>query len=308
MTGSLILHQYAGSPFAEKVRLMLGFKGLAWQAVSIPAVMPKPDLVALTGGYRKTPVLQVGADVYGDTALIARVLEQRQPEPTLYPPAQPLAPLLAQWADSTLFWTVIPYAMQPAGLASIFAGVPPDGVQAFGADRASFTAGMRRQTPADAGAALQRFLPQLEARLAAGPQLCGDTPSIADFSVAHCLWYVRRAGPLAAILAPYPALNRWLDTMLAIGHGPREKLGSADALAIAAAATAHAPCAVEPGLGFEPGEAVTVAANDYGTDLVAGTLVGLSLDEVVLRRVDPRAGTLHVHFPRIGFQLKKEKR
>jgi glutathione S-transferase len=81
----LILHHYPMSPFAEKVRLMLGYKQLPWRSVTIPPVMPKPDVVALTGGYRKTPILQVGADVYCDTALIARVLEAWQPQPTLYP-------------------------------------------------------------------------------------------------------------------------------------------------------------------------------------------------------------------------------
>jgi glutathione S-transferase len=86
----LILHQYAISPFAEKVRLILGFKRLAWRSVLIPPVMPKPDVIALTGGYRKTPVLQIGADIYCDTALIARVLEMRQPTPTLYPVDVPL--------------------------------------------------------------------------------------------------------------------------------------------------------------------------------------------------------------------------
>jgi glutathione S-transferase len=74
----LILHHYPTSPFAEKARLLLGFKRLSWRSVQIPPMMPKPDLVALTGGYRKTPVLQVGADVYCDTALIARRLEQEK--------------------------------------------------------------------------------------------------------------------------------------------------------------------------------------------------------------------------------------
>ena len=87
----LILHHYPMSPFAEKVRLMLGYKQLAWRSVIIPPVMPKPDVVALTGGYRRTPILQIGADVYCDTALIARVLEARQPQPTLYPGDAPLA-------------------------------------------------------------------------------------------------------------------------------------------------------------------------------------------------------------------------
>jgi hypothetical protein len=50
-----------------------------------------------------------------------------------------------------------------------------------------------------------------------------------------------------------------------------------------------------------------VAATDYGVDPVAGALVGLSQQESVLRRVDARAGTVHVHFPRFGFQIRAEK-
>ena len=75
----LILHHYPMSPFAEKARLMLGLKGLAWKSVTIPTVMPKPDVVALTGGYRRTPVLQIGADIYCDTALIAQTLAVFEP-------------------------------------------------------------------------------------------------------------------------------------------------------------------------------------------------------------------------------------
>ena len=81
----LILHHYPTSPFAEKIRLIFGFKKLAWQSVIIPRIMPKPDLTALTGGYRRTPVLQIGADIYCDTALIADVLEKIAPAPSLYP-------------------------------------------------------------------------------------------------------------------------------------------------------------------------------------------------------------------------------
>jgi hypothetical protein len=35
--------------------------------------------------------------------------------------------------------------------------------------------------------------------------------------------------------------------------------------------------------------------------------VGLSAERVTLERSDERAGTVHVHFPRIGFQILKEK-
>ena len=304
---TFILHHYDGSPFAEKIRLILGFKKLPWSSVKIPVIMPKPDVVALTGGYRKTPILQVGADVYCDTALIARVLEAAQPTPTLYPASAPLAPVAAQWADSTLFWTVIPYTMQPAGAASVFAGVPPEVLKAFAADRGPFTAGMKRQTVADATAALHGYLAQLDAQLADGrPWLMGAEASIADFSVAHCAWYVRRGGPVADILKPHAHLSAWLERVLAGGHGAPSKLSSTEALAFAAAATQHASCAVQPGLGFEAGQPVTVTPTDYGQDPVAGTLVGLTNDEVVLRRTDERAGTVHVHFPRTGYQIKLE--
>lgn len=302
-----ILHHYDGSPFAEKIRLILGFKKLAWASVKIPVIMPKPDVVALTGGYRKTPILQAGADVYCDTALIARVLESAQPAPTLYPTTAPLAPMLAQWADSTLFWTVIPYTMQPAGAAHVFAGVPPEVLKAFAADRGPFTAGMKRQTVPDATAALLGYLKQLDAQLADGrPWLMGSESSIADFSVGHCAWYVKRGGPVADIFNGYPHFSAWLDRLLAGGHGTPAKMSSTEALAVAAASKGHAPSAVEPGLGFEAGQAVSVTPTDYGQDPVAGTLVGLSNSEVVLRRTDERAGTVHVHFPRAGYQVKLE--
>ncbi len=304
----LILHHYPASPFAEKARLMLGFKGLAWRSVYIPPVMPKPDLTALTGGYRRTPVLQVGADVYCDTALIARVLEAHAPTPTLFPASAPLAPLLAQWADFTLFWTAVPYTMQPAGLAHVFAGLPPEAVQAFAADRAPFSAGIRRQTVADATVNLRQQLAAFDAQLADGrPFLFGADASIADFAVAHSVWYVHRGGPVAAIVEPFAQVQAWLQRIQAFGHGRPQKMGSAEALAVAAGAGGHAATAVEPGLGFEAGQRVSVAPTDYGIDPVAGELVGLTPDEVVVRRTDERAGTVHVHFPRAGFQVKKEK-
>jgi len=100
----LILHHYPTSPFAEKARLLLGFKGLSWHSVHISPVMPKPDLTALTGGYRKTPVLQVGADIYCDTALIARRLEQEKAAPALFPLGQEMiTQTFATWADSVVF-------------------------------------------------------------------------------------------------------------------------------------------------------------------------------------------------------------
>ncbi len=309
MNAELILHHYTTSPFSEKVRLVLGAKGLAWRSVHIPVVMPKPDVLALTGGYRRTPFLQVGADIYCDSALICRWLDRLQPEPPLYAPESAgMAQMLAQWADSRLFWAAVPYALQPRGAAAALADVPPEVAQAFAADRAAFTAGMRRPTLADATVALHSYLAWLELLLGddrlhlAGPQL-----SIADFSVAHCLWFVHRVPPVAGVLQRHPRVLAWLERTLAPGHGRPSLMDSGEAIAAAAAATNRAPVEVAPGLGFEAGDAVTVAATDYGLDPTPGRLVGLSVDSVTVARTDPRAGLVHVHFPRLGFQIKKEK-
>src|SRR5438105_4791990 len=132
----LILHHYPSSPFSEKIRLALGFKKLAWKSVIVPAIMPKPDVLALTGGYRKTPFLQVGADIYCDSSLICDVLEHVQPEPALYPPhLKGVSRVFAQWADTTLFWAAMAYNLQPKGAQHVFAKAPPEAAKAFGEDR-----------------------------------------------------------------------------------------------------------------------------------------------------------------------------
>ena len=99
----IILHHYDTSPYSEKVRLGLGLKGLAWASVELPVIMPKPNLTALTGGYRKTPVLQIGADIYCDSQLIMRELERRYPTPSFYPAGHGAADALAWWAEKTTF-------------------------------------------------------------------------------------------------------------------------------------------------------------------------------------------------------------
>ncbi len=303
-----ILHQFAASPFSEKVRLIFGFKRLRWAAVEVPIIMPKPDVVALTGGYRKTPFLQLGADIHCDSALAAKVIERLQPMPTLYPASAPLAEQFAQWADSALFWPAVVWGAQPAAITVTMPGLSPEALKALAVDRAGLTAGMKRPTLSEARLHVLRHCTAFDRQLADGRAfLFGAEASIADFSLAHCLWFIRRATPVAGLLDPFRALNVWLDRMLAFGHGERGAMDSGEAIAIAAAAGAHAPTQVIAGQGLEAGMPVTVAATDYGTDAVAGTLVGLDEGEIVVRRIDERAGTLHVHFPRAGFQVRQVK-
>jgi glutathione S-transferase len=297
-----VLHHYPQSPFAEKARLMLGFKGLAYDSVTIPRVMPKPDLVALTGGYRRTPVLQAGADIFCDTALIARRIEREQPAPPLFPPGlEAAAATLAHFADHDLFQHSVALNFQPEALAARFAGVPEEHVRAFAADRGALFSGgtMRRMDVGVASVQWDTLLRRLDAQLSARSWLLGDSPSIADIAHYHPIWFLASSPPLAPLLAPFAALRAWMDRIAAIGHGTPSPLSSGDAIELARGSEPEPTRAMD-----DQGRSVTVAATDYGVDPVAGTLVWQDPEETVIARDDARAGRVHVHFPRIGFRVQ----
>ena len=305
----LILHHYPRSPFSEKTRLLLGHKQLAWKSVVIPAISPKPDVVALTGGYRRTPLLQVGCDIYCDTALIADVLEHLAPTPTVYPePEKGMSRILAQWADSTLFWAAMAFNLQPKGAAELFANMPPEAAKAFAEDRAKMSgSGMTRLRPADAAGAYKSYLRRLSDMLDDKPFLLGEVPSIADFSAYHPLWYTRRIDALKDILELTPAVLDWMDRMADIGHGESTPMTSAEAIEVARTATPHtllSDSTFQDDHGIPLGSQVTVRAETFGPEETAGELVAASRMHYTLRRTDARAGTLDVHFPRIGYVLK----
>ena len=305
----IILHQYATSPFSEKIRLLLGAKDLSWCAVEIPPILPKPDLVALTGGYRRTPVMQIGADIYCDTALICEVLDRMAPMPPLYPSDQAAASrVMAAWFDSALFMASVTYTMQPAGVQAMLAHLTQDQIQAFVADRKAMrgdTNALRMPLP-EAGAMLHETFARLQEQFAAGVlHVAGPTLSVADFSLYHNIWFIRRATALAAILDAYPLVKEWYARMQAHGHGKVRVIPAEDALADA---LHHDPLAhdttIQPDSGFAAGDAVTVTPTDYAKDPVAGVLMTLTADVVTLRRQDPRAGAVNVHFPRQHYQVQ----
>jgi glutathione S-transferase len=303
----IILHHYPESPFSEKVRLILGHKGLAWKSVTIPIVMPKPDVTALTGGYRRTPVMQIGADIYCDTALIADVLEGIAPANSLYPEGQgALARTLAQWADSTLFMTAVGYFYQAAGIESLLARMTLEQVQAFQQDRAAMMGSNALPHLAEASASLSLYLQRLQQTLQDGrPFLLGSAATLADFSFYHPLWFLQALPSSAGLLQANPRVVAWMERITGIGHGRSTPLSSVEAIAVARNSRAVIRSSGASDLpGIALGDRVVVMPSDYGLGPVQGELVLVEANHVALRRTDERAGTLVVHFPRIGFQIK----
>lgn len=316
----LILHHYPMSPFAEKMRLVLGFKGLDWRSVTIPSVMPKPDLLALTGGYRRTPVLQVGADVICDTALQCEVLEHLAPGPTLYPAhAKGLARVIAQWAEGPLFWAAMGVSLGGKGVAQLFAGQPPEAAQVFAADRGAMMGGMHPPRGGDAAGAYRSYLRRLSSMLDGQDYLLGAAASVADFAVYHPLWFTRvQTSALADIFNATPAVLAWMDRMAAIGHGRSEPMSATEAIAACGrfsgsegvndAQKALFGGSAEPFIDehrIPLGTRVAIAPESFGTEASEGELIAATRTRLTLARTDARAGPVRVHFPRIGYRMTR---
>ena len=299
----LILHHYDTSPFSEKIKKILAHKNVAWRGVEQPTIMPKPALVPLTGGYRRIPVLQIGADVYCDSQLIARVLERLHPEPTIYPDgSEGVCHAMNLWADRVLFLATVPI---------LFALIGDQVPQAFIDDRTKMMGGrfdfadVPKQAPAAreqcrAAAAL------LAKQLADGrPFLLGKRFSLADAACYHPVWFLRGFPGAGAIFDEFPAIGAWAERILGMGHGARTDMDPDEALRIAresSPTTAVSVDTAEPN-GLRAGQVVQVVADDYGFDPVRGELVATSADDVAIRRVDERVGDVVVHFPRLGFRV-----
>ena len=301
-TSPIILHHFDESPFSEKIRIVFGLKNIAWTSVRISRIMPRPDLMPMTGGYRRTPVLQIGADIYCDTQCILRELQRRFPEPSLFPDGnEGTAWAMAMWTDRSFFQNTVNLVF-----GSLADKVPPE----FIADReklrgAKFDVAAMTAAIPQMRDQVRAHLQWIETQLGDGrPWISGDNAGLGDVHAYMNVWYVRQNMPDAdARFAEFGNLQAWEARMRAIGHGRRSEMTTAAALDIAAAATPQTAILTDPHdpNGRKPGDRVEVVPDDYGKVKVAGEIVALSPQHIAIRRHDPRAGEIVVHFPRAGF-------
>lgn len=308
----IILHNYPQSPVAEKARIAFGIKGLSWRSVEIPRLAPKPMLTKLTGGYRRTPVMQIGADIYCDSQCIIQELECRFPSPTFFPTEHAgLIWGLSRWTDGALFDLAVKIVLGSAG-----DDLPKD----FAEDRgrlylgSDWAAGLR---------AANEALPHLASQMR-GPLhwlnnqlsddrnfLLGDKPAAIDAQFYHLVWFLRgrwKHGPV--FLAEFPHVERWEDNVGKIGHGQMSELSPEDAILYAADSE---PVMIEHSdkndpQGLVAGSHVVVSPDlDGGEQPVEGELVAADHERVVVRRTEPDVGTINVHFPRVGYRVTASK-
>jgi glutathione S-transferase len=302
-SSDIILHHFDPSPFSEKIRIVFGFKKIAWKSCLISRIMPRPDLMPLTGGYRRTPVMQIGADIFCDTQIIIRELEKRFPEPTLFPGGHAGIP----WAIG--MWTDRPWFQSTVALVFGLLGdkVPQDFI-----DDRSKLRGAKFDIAAMA-AAIPQMRDQfranadwIEAQLSDGRKFLLDEFSLADIHAYMNVWYARQSMPeIDAILGNFPLIPAWEKNIRAFGHGSRSEISTAEALEIGTKSTPQATTAGDPDdpNGRKPGDIVSVHSDDAWKTDIRGEIVSLSAQHIAIRRSDHRAGEIVVHFPRAGLTI-----
>jgi len=300
----LILHHYPMSPYSEKVRAMLGYTGLSWQSVVTKEMPPRPMVAALAGGYRRIPVAQSGADVFCDSRIIAAEIAERAHKPELG--AEAMDEAQRAWvahAEGEVFFACI-LAAKPGELfrkaratASIgdLLRVVKDRL-VMGLSAASSIPGPLRS---------QQIVRDHVGRVAGALErdfLFGAAPTFADFATYHSLWFACDLG--GKRFPEQPRAMAWLDRIKAFGHGVRREISADAALEIARSATPR-PVPQEHSQHPSLKKPVRVAPADYMQVPTTGELVGSSASRWIVRREDPRAGVVHVHFPKEGYTLQE---
>lgn len=309
MSSAIILHNYPQSPVAEKARVAFGIKGVEWYDVEIPRIPPKENLVKLTGGYRRTPVIQIGADIYCDSACIIMELEKRYPSPSFFPTADKgILWCLSRYTDGAFFDLAVKLVLGSAG-----DNLPPD----FAADRGRLYLGPDwAEGLKAANAELPHIVSQmraplgwLEEMLSDGRQfMTGESVAAFDAQIYYVIWFIRgrwERGP--EFLSEFSKLEAWEKRMNLIGHGQSHALSGEQALEVAAA---YEPLALEgvarnEPQGLEVGMSIVISPDvDGGEQPVAGTLVSADAHRVAIHREEDGLGSLNVHFPRAGYKIQ----
>jgi glutathione S-transferase len=296
----IILHNYPQSPVAEKTRKAFGVKDLEWANVTIPRIPPKPDLLPLTGGYRRTPVMQIGADIYCDSQCVLMELDRRFPEPPFQANWGE-----ARWSDEILFGLAVKL---------VLGGNADDLPAEFAKDRGRLYIGpnpdwheVAKDLP-HVIAQLRGALGWWQAELSNDARfLSGNTAGLSDILAWYVVWFIRRrwaGGP--DLLGQFPAITDWESRMEAIGHGTASELTSVEALTVARNSETVCEAYVDPNdpQGLVTGQKVFITPDSDGGDPdVTGFVRYADHQTIAIMREDPQTGEVCVHFPRVGYRV-----
>lgn len=288
---------------------MLGLKNRAWRSCIVAQKPPRPSLALLAGGYRRIPILQIGADVFCDSNLIVRVLDELSPAPALQASPDLLSAPISQWFEPRMFSVFSPLRFRTR--EDVAGSFESDDARAeFVRDRLGFMAPMldiRKNADIVAQCAVhaRQFCRFLDDVLRDGrAYLQGSAPTHADFSAFHPLQWLQGHSAHRDFLTEFERVWAWVDRISALGEGTFTPITEHEAIAMAHAATPSFSFDPQPGPGDPAiGAQVRVAPTDYGVDPVEGVLTSVGPAHVSIARATDETGPLAQHFPRWGYRV-----
>ena len=298
----IILHHYPLSPYSEKTRLALGLKGITWNSVEIPVWTPRPKLTPMTGGYRRTPILQIGAEFYCDTLHILGAVEELGSSGSLYPKGQEgVAKAMGWWIEKGSFFNAVCLTI------GNMPGLPQELIDER---RPLFRVNL---DPEELKSKRALYLQRVNAHAAWLAEVLSDDrkfilgaePSAADLSAYHPLWFARQNGgtEVNELISFASVIDPWYRRVAAIGHGSYSQMTPDQAIEVARDNTPSEPSEWSPealNVGLKRGDWVSVTPDDYGNP-VYGSLLSWTNNEVILRHEDASVGKVNLRFPRVGF-------
>jgi glutathione S-transferase len=170
----VILYDAPRCPYCARVRIVLAEKGVAYETVEID-LGDRPAWLYTKNPSGRVPVLEEdGGFVLPESPVIMEYLEERYPEPPLWPRDPAERALARLWIDR--------FAVR------------------LGDDYYALRRGD--------SSALDQRLAELDAALEAHPFLSGRDYGLAD--IAYIPWILRARSSLGVDLEPYPALSTWV--------------------------------------------------------------------------------------------------
>jgi len=299
-----ILYHYLASPYSEKLRLALGVTGIQWGSVIVPAQPPRPSLDIFLSGYRRIPVLQIGAHFYCDSALafdaLAGVSDRLKP-------AGPLSKadeLLRRHAEDRIFFAVIAAAPPISVLRLLAQDLGLFGLFRFLKDRSDMMKGSTVEKLSQRAAArlVEDFVMQLNGLLKQDQFLGGAHVGYLDLCCYHPLWMASVINREMLSALP-PMVQAWMRRIAALGHG-RSVLVSERQIYDRVTGDRFQDFVGELSGAFARDSLVSVRPTDYARDSTEGHLVFMDEHQCVIKRNLPSGDAAFLHFPISGFEVR----
>lgn len=229
---NIVLHQLEISPFCDKVRRTLHYKGLPFEVRNIP--MGELGKLKKLSSIGKVPILEINDDVFIDSSDICYELERRFPEKSILPIApkeKALVNIMEDWADESLYffemtmrftWThdrarwvkeILKY--DNAIMKRAARPLVPYLTKKQGTNQ-----GLAKRTESQILSELTRHIESLDAILENNSFLVGKQLTLADIAVVSQLECVAGSSKGWPIIENSPRVTSWMKSIEALTGGP----------------------------------------------------------------------------------------